>query len=60
MQRVIRKLAIRLLIGWKKSEISDIVLLGGKAYQLRIHLYEPADEFVERMEKALQEQGLKA
>lgn len=59
MQRMIKKLAIKLLLGWKKNETSDIVLLGGKTYLLRIQLYEPADEFVDRMEKALQEQGSK-
>ncbi|MDE5758702.1 MAG: hypothetical protein K2H85_08845 [Allobaculum sp.] len=48
-----------LLLGWKKKEVFDVVLLRGHFYALSIHPYEPADEFIEKMEKALQGQGLK-
>lgn len=53
---VIKKLMIRLLLG-RRKEVSEIVALRGKPYWIDIHLYEPADVFVERMKKALQEQG---
>lgn len=55
--KLLRKLAIRMLLGWKEKEFFDLVSLGGRSYMIDIHPYEPADEFVGRMEKALQEQG---
>lgn len=59
MGELLRKLVIRLLLGWKKKEIFELVSLKDSFYVLDIHLHEPADEFVGRMEKALQEQGMK-
>lgn len=55
---MIRKLLIRLLLGRKKDGFCDIVFLGGKAYLVSIRVHEPAAEFIGRMEKALQEQGM--
>lgn len=55
-----RRLLIRLLLGRRKKGFYDIVLFDGKPYLVNICLYEPANEFIDRMEKALQTQGLKA
>lgn len=48
-----------LLLGRKKKGFFDMVSLRGRFYVISIHPYEPADEFIGKMEKALQEQGLK-
>ncbi len=53
---MLRKLLVRLLLGWKK-EFFDVVEINGCHYIMDIHMYEPADKFIARAEKALQEQG---
>ena len=55
---VLRKLLVRLLLGWRKKEVFDMVWLAGKPYLIEIHLYESAEEIVSKVEKALQGQGL--
>ena len=55
---MLKKLLVRLLLGWRKKGVFDLVWLAGKPYLIKIHLYEPAEEIISKMEKALQRQGL--
>lgn len=50
---MLRKLLVRLLICWKK-EFFNVVEINGCHYIMGIHMYEPADKFIARAEKALQ------
>ncbi|MCI9271806.1 MAG: hypothetical protein HFH11_11805 [Dorea sp.] len=59
MHRGIRKFAVKLLLGRRREEVFDIVRIRGKTYLIRLYLYESAEETIAKMEKALQEQGLK-
>lgn len=56
---MLRKLLVRLLLCGKK-EFFDVVEINGCNYIMDIHVYEPADKFIARAEKALQEQGSKS
>lgn len=52
-----RKLLIRLLLN-RKNKFFDFVTIKGQNYLVDIHVHEPGDKFINRMEKALHRQGL--
>lgn len=52
-----KKVLLYFLLG-RKHKIFHFVKIRGKNYLIDIHPHEPADEFVDRLEKDLHEQGL--
>ena len=53
-----KRLLVTLLLGNKK-ECSQVIRIKGKLDMVSIWRYEPAGEFIGRMEKALRKQGAK-
>ena len=55
---IVQSLLIRLLLWRRKEGFCNIIVLNGKTYLVSIRKHEPATEFIDRMEKALREQGV--
>lgn len=55
---MLKRILIRLLLG-KNKEYFDAVKIKEKWYIVRLCPYVPAEEFISKMQEALQKQGLK-
>lgn len=53
-----RRLLVILFLG-NKEECYRVIRIKGSLYMVCVRRYEPADNFINRMEKALQKQGEK-
>lgn len=53
---MLKKIFVKIILG-RRKRVFEFVRIRGINYKLSIEPYEPADIFIERMKKALQEQG---
>lgn len=57
-REIFRRLLVILFLG-NKEECYRVIRIKGSLYMVCVRRYEPADNFINRMEKALQKQGEK-